>query len=102
MDLRERLQSEIDKRPGMTVRGLSLKAGLSDSALHKFMTGKVKSLTTDNLERIAAALDMSVRELWWGNADGKVTYIWDHIPEDRKAQALRVLEAFADKGEKSA
>lgn len=98
MDLRARIQAEIDKRPGMTVRSLSIESGLSDSALHKFMTGKTKSLTTDNLEKIADALSISVRELWWGNSDGKVTYIWDHIPDSRKEQALKVLEAFAENG----
>lgn len=97
MDLRARIQAQIDKHDGMTVRSLSIKAGLSDSALHKFMTGKTKSLTTDNLEKIADALGLSVRELWWGNADGKVAYIWDHIPDERKDLALRTLEQFADK-----
>lgn len=96
MDLRARIQAEIDKHEGMTVRSLSLAAGLSDSALHKFMTGKTKSLTTDNLEKIAEALGLSVRELWWGNGDGKVTYIFDHIPDERRAQALTILESFAD------
>lgn len=99
MDLRQRIQAEIELRPGMTVRSLSIQAGLSDSALHKFMTGATKSLTTDNLEKIAAALELTVRELWWGDANGKVTYIWDHIPENRKQQALRVLESFAEETE---
>ena len=96
MDLRARIQAEIDKRPGMTVRSLSIQAGLSDSALHKFMTGKTKSLTTDNLEKIADALALSVRELWWGDADGKLSYLFDHIPSERREQAIGVLETFAD------
>lgn len=96
MDLRARIQGEIDKRDGMTVRSLAILAGLSDSALHKFMTGKTKSLTTDTLEKIAAALGMTARELWWGDGDGKVSYIWDHIPDDRKPQALQILESFAE------
>jgi lambda repressor-like predicted transcriptional regulator len=94
MDLRARIQAEIDRNAGMTVRSLSIKAGLSDSALHKFMTGKTKSLTTDNLEKIAQALGVTVRELWWGDEGGQISYIWDHIPEDRKDQALRTLESF--------
>ena len=80
----------------MTIRSLSVRAGLSDSALHKFMTRKTKSLTTDNLEKIADALNLTVRELWWGHADGKVAYLFDHIPESRRDQALRVLETFTD------
>lgn len=95
--MRSRIATEMKKHEGMTVRSLSLAAGLSDSALHKFMTGKTKSLTTDNLEKIAEALGLSVRELWWGNGDGKIAYIWDHIPDERKDQALKVLEAFAEK-----
>ena len=96
MDLRARIAEEIAKHEGMTVRSLSLQAGLSDSALHKFMTGKTKSLTTDNLEKLAEALGLSVRELWWGNDDGKIAYIWDHIPDERKDLALEVLQRFAD------
>ena len=96
MDLRARIAEEIAKHEGMTVRSLSLQAGLSDSALHKFMTGKTKSLTTDNLEKLAEALGLTVRELWWGNDDGKIAYIWDHIPDERKDLALEVLQRFAD------
>lgn len=98
MDLRARIQAEIDKREGMTVRSLSIQAGLSDSALHKFMTRQTKSLTTDNLEKIADALQLTVRQLWWGDADGKLEYLFDHIPPERRDQALRVLETFAEDG----
>jgi DNA-binding Xre family transcriptional regulator len=96
MDLRARIAEEIAKHEGMTVRSLSLQAGLSDSALHKFMTGMTKSLTTDNLEKLAEALGLTVRELWWGNDDGKIAYIWEHIPEERKDLAHEVLQRFAD------
>jgi lambda repressor-like predicted transcriptional regulator len=99
MDLRKRIAEQIAKHEGMTIRSLSIQAGLSDSALHKFMTKQTKSLTTDNLEKIAAALGVSVRELWWGNGDGKISYIWDHIPDERKPQALRILESFAEEEE---
>jgi DNA-binding Xre family transcriptional regulator len=95
MDLRARIQEEIDRRDNMTVRSLSIAAGLSDSALHKFMTGATKSLTTDNLEKIAKALGMTALQLWRGGGPN-VEYIWDHIPQRRRAQALQVLKTFAD------
>lgn len=102
MDLRARITEEMAKHAGMTVRSLSIQAGLSDSALHKFMTGRTKSLTTDNLEKIAEALGITARQLWWGNADGKVAYIWDHIPDERKDLALEVLQRFAEENGKRA
>lgn len=101
MDLRTRIQEEIDKIDGMTVRSLSIKAGLSDSALHKFMTGATKSLTTDNLEKIAGALGMTALQLWRGGGPN-VEYIWDHIPKRRQAQALQVLRTFAEMGDDEA
>lgn len=102
--MRQRIQAEIDQRPDMTIRKLSLDAGMSDSALHKFMTGQTKSLTVDNLEKIAEALGISVRNLWFGAAEGeddKLTYLWDHIAKKDRNRVLRVLEGFVDKKDRA-
>jgi len=100
MDLRVRIQAIIDQNPGLTYRKVSLDAGLSDSMLHKFMTGQTKSITVENLEAIARALGVSLRHLMFGHPDDdKVAFIWDHIPERRRQQALQILETFADNGD---
>lgn len=97
MDLRERIQQVIDATPGATYRKVSLDAGLSDSMLHKFMTGQTKSITVENVEAIAKALGVSLRHLMFGEPDiANVSYIWDHIPEQRRKKALQALEAFSD------
>lgn len=101
MDLRARIQRIIDASEGkMTYRSVSLAAGLSDSMLHKFMTKQTKSITVENLEAIAGAMGVSLRHLMFGDPDDeKVAYIWDHIPERRRQQALQILETFADASE---
>jgi DNA-binding Xre family transcriptional regulator len=97
MDLRTRIQQIIDRNPGMTYRSVSLAAGLSDSMMHKFMTHQTKSITVENLEAIAKALGVSMRHLMFGDPDDeKVAYIWDHIPERRRKQALEILQTFTD------
>lgn len=96
MDARGRLKLVIDEK-GLSARGVSLAAGLSDSMVHKFLTGQTRSMTVDNLEKIAKALGVSFRYLMFGDAEYEnVVYIWDHIPERDRKKALRILEEFAD------
>lgn len=85
MDLRDRIREAIDRKPEMTIRNASLKAGLSDSALHKFLSHQTKSITIDNLEKLADALGVSLRWLLFGDPEVEnVHFIWDHIPERRR------------------
>lgn len=97
MDTRSRLEALI-KEKGLTTRKVSLDAGLSDSALHKYLTGQTRSITVDNLEKVAQALGVSLRHLMFGSPqDESLHYIWDYIPDKRRKQALDVLETFADR-----
>ena len=45
MGMRERIQSVIDNTPDVSVRSVSLAAGMSDSMLHKFLRGQTDSMT---------------------------------------------------------
>ena len=100
MDIRSRIKETLDAKPDLSPRSVSLSAGLSDSMVHKFMTGATKSMTVDNLEKIAGALGVSARWLIFGDGSREVSpqlvYIWDHIPAARRDQALKVLEAFVE------
>lgn len=96
MDLRDRIRAAIKAKEGATVRNVSLAAGLSDSALHKFLTGSTKSITIDSLEQIADALGVSLRYLMFGDDGTNVEYLFRRIPKQYQSQALRVLETFAD------
>jgi lambda repressor-like predicted transcriptional regulator len=40
MGMRERIKATIEAKPGLTVRSVSLAAGLSDSLLSKFLKGQ--------------------------------------------------------------
>jgi DNA-binding Xre family transcriptional regulator len=100
MDIRARIEKILSDRPDLTPRSLSLKAGLSDSMMHKFLTGQTRSMTVENLEKVASVLSVSAQWLIFGDTanlpDSKLFYIWDHIPDEKRDQALRVLETFAD------
>lgn len=97
MTPRERLAA-VMKEKDMSARAVSLKAGLSDSLVHKYLTGQTKSITVDNLEKVAKALGVSLRYLMFGKAeDENLHYIWDYIPSTRRKQALDILETFTDR-----
>jgi transcriptional regulator with XRE-family HTH domain len=102
MDIRQRLQLAIDARAEISARSLSLKAGLSDSMLHKFLTGATDSITVKNLEKVAGALDVDMRWLMFGEGDPEpatdIGAIFNRIPESQRLQAIAVLETFARTG----
>lgn len=97
MDIRDRIKDAIARSDGLTVRNASLRAGLSDSALHKFLTRQTKSITIDSLEKLASALGVSMRWLMFGDPEiENVHIIWEHIPDRRKKAAVAALRAPAD------
>lgn len=99
MDVRDRIRKVL-KEDGRSEREVSLAAKLSDSMLNKFLTGQTRSITVDNLEKVAKALKVSFRYLMFGDPDDdKIAYLADRIPKDRKAQAIKVLETFVDEDE---
>jgi transcriptional regulator with XRE-family HTH domain len=98
MDIRERIRSVIDASPEMTIRQVSLKAGLSDSMLHKFMTGQTDSLTIKTAEKLATALGVDPIWLVFGEGDqdeaGDISNLFRKIPDEDKPVAIRVLRGF--------
>lgn len=102
VDIRDRIKSVIEHNPELSVRKVSLAAGLSDSALHKFLSGSTDSITLKTVEKIAAALEVDPRWLAYGEGSPEmaagIESILRRIPEDQREQALRVLEAFAKTG----
>lgn len=106
MPIRARINQLLQENPHLSVRRVSLDAGLSDSMLHKYLTGQTASMTVANLEKLASALGVSSRWLIFGDTpredDPELALIWGHIPAAKRAQALKVLEAFADNDEDQA
>lgn len=102
MDIRARILSIINQNPDMTVRSVSLRAGLSDSALHKFLTGATESITLKTVDKLAEALGVNPRWLAYGEGspepESEVAQIWNRIAENQREQALRILETFARTG----
>lgn len=104
MDIRSRIRQVMAEHPDWTPRNVSLKAGLSDSMLAKFLKpdkpGGIQSITLETAEKIAAALGVNPRWLVYGDAPmvmpSNVVNIWDRIPERRRQQALAILETFAE------
>jgi transcriptional regulator with XRE-family HTH domain len=100
--MRQRIKAVIDAKPELTVRSVSLAAGLSDSMLHKFLRGGTDSMTIKSAEKLAHALGVDPIWLIFGEGDpdqatdlGKV---FERIPQAQREQALRVLETFARTG----
>lgn len=57
-------------------------------------------MTLGNIEKVAAALGMSLVELLSPDendrkAEAEVIEIWDHIPLERREQAKDILKTFA-------
>jgi DNA-binding Xre family transcriptional regulator len=102
MDIRARIKAVIDAHPEMSVRNVSLAAGLSDSALHKFLTGAVQSLTLETVDKLAAALNVDPAWLAYGEGDPEaandISDIWDRISERDRQRARRILEEFTRTG----
>lgn len=81
---------------GYSARKLALDAGLADTTVSKFLSGHTRSITIENLEKIAAVLEVSPRHLMFGEPDAdNVVSIWDRIPEQNRAQAKAILQTFA-------
>lgn len=102
MDIRQRIESVIEARDDLTVRSVSLKAGLSDSALHKFLKGSIQSLTLDTVDKLAKALGVDARWLAYGEGDqdeaGDLGPLLRRIAESDREQVRKILETFARTG----
>ncbi len=100
MDVKQRIREIIAARDDLSVRGVSLKAGMSDSALHKFLTTDA-SMSIANLERVAEAMGVTVVSLLGepepAVATANVVRLWSRIAARDQSQALAILETFADK-----
>jgi len=70
MGVKENIRKIIESDPTLTVRGVSLAAGLSDSALHKFLTKPDQSMSISNLEKVAAVLGFPAGDLFYEGGVG--------------------------------
>lgn len=88
----------LRKAKGWTLQNLADEAGTSQAYLSQLETGRRIMPPGPMLSRLAAALGVSLAELVCEPTDGseKVLRIWSAIPEDKRDQAIRVLEAFID------
>ena len=102
MDIRDRIKAVIEADPEKTVRSVSLAAGLSDSALHKFLTGATDSITLKTVDKLADALE--VDPMWLAYGEGTPDQASDisemvaRIPANRHQEVLAILEVFARTG----
>lgn len=102
MDIRDRIRAVIADNPDMTVRSVSLAAGLSDSALHKFLKGSTDSLTLKTVGKIAMALNVDEQWLVYGEGDperaSSLANLFDKVAEKDRDMAVRFLESLARTG----
>lgn len=102
MDIRDRIRAVIAEKDDLSVRSVSLAAGMSDSALHKFLTGATESLKLVNVDKIADVLGVDPAWLAYGEGDRDratdLAKVWERIAERDREQAMRILETFARTG----
>jgi len=85
MDMRDKINAIIAEKPGLSVRSVSLAAGLSDSMLHKYLRGGTDSMTIRNAEKLADALGADPQWLIFGEGD-----------PDRATDISRMIERIAE------
>lgn len=93
MDIRDRIRSRL-KDLAISQRRASLEAGLSETALRKFLIGEVQSMSSDNMDAVARILKVSPTWLRYG-ISAEIIDIWERIPEGNRPQAEAVLRALA-------
>jgi len=102
MGMRERIKATIEAKAGMSIRSVSLAAGLSDSLLSKFLKGDNDSMTIKTAEKLAAALEVDPIWLIFGEGDpdqaADLSALFRRIPSENQEQARRVLETFLRTG----
>jgi transcriptional regulator with XRE-family HTH domain len=102
MDLRARIKSVIEADEDLSVRKVSLRAGLSDSWLDKLLKGSVRSPTLENIEKLAEALDVDPRWLAFGEDDPEryadIGRIVEGLTETQAQLARQMLEVIARTG----
>jgi len=92
MDMRERIKATIDANPELSVRSVSLAAGMSDSLLGKFLKGDNDSMTIKTAEKLADALGVDARWLIFGEGDAdRATDVAAQI--ERLSEAQKTLVA---------
>lgn len=102
MNLRARIEATMAERPELTVRNVSLRAGLSDSWLHKLLKGDVRSPTLENIEKLADALEVDPRWLAFGEGDPEryadIGKIIEGLTETQMNLAREMLEIIKRTG----
>lgn len=100
--MRARIEAVMAAKPDYTVRNISLKAGLSDSWLHKLLKGDVRSPTLENVEKLADALEVDPRWLAFGEGDPErftaIDKIIEGLTEAQMKLAQEMLEVIKRTG----
>lgn len=102
MGMRERIIATIEAKPELTVRSVSMAAGLSDSMLGKFLKGQTDSMTIKNAEKLADALGVDRVWLTYGEGDpdqaSGLESLIRRLPDESLDQVRRVIETFLRTG----
>lgn len=102
MDIRERIRWAIEQNPELTIRNVSLEAGLSDSALHKFLTSQTTDLKLGTVSKLAEALNVDAVWLAYGEGDPeRATDLGDKIAQlslEDRATVAQLVDRFVRTG----
>jgi transcriptional regulator with XRE-family HTH domain len=108
MTLRDRVEARLTALE-MTPRAASVKAGLNTHFLQAILSGKTRSPTTDNLEKLASALETTPEWLLTGAGDpnqpvdpptAEVIKIMPALDERRKAELAQYARFLAEQAKR--
>ncbi|MBF9042981.1 helix-turn-helix domain-containing protein [Rhodobacterales bacterium HKCCE4037] len=87
MTFAKRLQRVIDNDPKLTVAGLSVKAGLDNSALRSLLSGRVKNPRLDTAMKVCAALGTTLEDFMSG--------AYEQAGDDRSSEDQRIRDLLS-------
>ena len=100
MDMRDRIRSRLSEL-NITVNAAQDRIGKSSDFLKQYLMGRSKGMNTENLIKLAAALETTPEWLLDGRGgkeatrdSAEVVNIWDRIPDANRAAAKRMLESL--------
>lgn len=102
MDIRDRINLALARNPDLNPRSASLKAGLSDSWLHKVLDSQIVSPKIEQVEKLAKVLGVDPRWLAFGEGEpevySEVGELLARMTAEQQAMAVEMLRVIGRTG----
>jgi transcriptional regulator with XRE-family HTH domain len=111
--------TEIRKSKGMSMVELSTKTGITQASISRYESGKIRKINSENLAKIAEALEVSVEDLTEGDSaytaelrpyerqkeltsvqdedDEKMLFAFHMLPKEAKSSVIQICHIIAER-----